>query len=156
MLKLCQTSASIWHRPVPFCDCPCQLLARARGGDAAVDIYCVFLKHIELDTFAMPSETPGRSIALRGDETQHRGSKRRRTSDRTELTVPSEASDATSTARGSLMTSSPQPGSSREMSPPEGTGPVKYTRTGRVSKATKGQRIHQCDECGKVCSSQST
>lgn len=28
---------------------------------------------------------------------------------------------------------------------------VRYTRTGRVSKATKGQRVHGCEECGKVC-----
>ena len=36
------------------------------------------------------------------------------------------------------------------MTPPEGSVSVKYTRTGRVSKATKGQRIHHCEECGKV------
>jgi len=40
----------------------------------------------------------------------------------------------------------------RSSTPPDGSssGAIKYTRTGRVSKATKGQRVHQCDECGKV------
>jgi len=40
----------------------------------------------------------------------------------------------------------------RSSTPPEGSssGAVKYTRTGRVSKAAKGQRVHDCDECGKV------
>jgi hypothetical protein len=43
-------------------------------------------------------------------------------------------------------------GLNRSSTPPDasGTGSVKYTRTGRISKAAKGQRIHHCDECGKV------
>lgn len=45
-------------------------------------------------------------------------------------------------------------GSSRDTmissgTPPNATG-LKYTRTGRVSKAFKGERVHGCDECGKV------
>lgn len=36
------------------------------------------------------------------------------------------------------------------MTPPESSESIKYTRTGRVSKATKGQRVHHCEECGKV------
>jgi len=39
----------------------------------------------------------------------------------------------------------------RSSTPPEGSS-VRYTRTGRVSKATKGQRVHHCDECDKVSS----
>lgn len=40
----------------------------------------------------------------------------------------------------------------RSTTPPEASssGTIKYTRTGRVSKATKGQRVHHCEECGKV------
>ncbi|CAK4032553.1 hypothetical protein DOTSEDRAFT_22343 [Lecanosticta acicola] len=40
----------------------------------------------------------------------------------------------------------------RSSTPPEpsSSGSIKYTRTGRVSKATKGQRVHHCDECGKT------
>jgi len=26
-----------------------------------------------------------------------------------------------------------------------------FTRTGRVSKALKGLKVHECDQCGKVC-----
>ncbi|KAI7350650.1 hypothetical protein KC354_g12733 [Hortaea werneckii] len=33
---------------------------------------------------------------------------------------------------------------------PSPVGLVKYTRTGRVSKASKGQRVHSCEECGKT------
>ncbi|KAI7231626.1 hypothetical protein KC330_g6324 [Hortaea werneckii] len=33
---------------------------------------------------------------------------------------------------------------------PSPAGSVRYTRTGRVSKAAKGQRVHSCDECGKT------
>ncbi|RMY63900.1 hypothetical protein D0863_10202 [Hortaea werneckii] len=33
---------------------------------------------------------------------------------------------------------------------PSPAGSVRYTRTGRVSKAAKGQRVHACDECGKT------
>ena len=39
----------------------------------------------------------------------------------------------------------------RSSSPTSAVSTVKYTRTGRVSKATKGQAIHHCDDCGKVC-----
>ncbi|KAK5108335.1 hypothetical protein LTR62_008431 [Meristemomyces frigidus] len=40
-------------------------------------------------------------------------------------------------------------GMQRSSTPPEGSS-VRYTRTGRVSKATKGQRVHRCDECDKT------
>jgi hypothetical protein len=45
----------------------------------------------------------------------------------------------------------------RSSTPPDtsSTGSIKYTRTGRISKAAKGQRIHHCDECGKVSASSS-
>ncbi|KAK4981365.1 hypothetical protein LTR66_010048, partial [Elasticomyces elasticus] len=38
----------------------------------------------------------------------------------------------------------------RSASPLDQTGAVRYTKTGRVSKAAKGLRVHQCDDCGKV------
>lgn len=28
--------------------------------------------------------------------------------------------------------------------------PVHYTKTGRISKAKKGLKVHKCDTCGKV------
>ncbi|KAI7086302.1 hypothetical protein KC356_g5118 [Hortaea werneckii] len=34
--------------------------------------------------------------------------------------------------------------------PPSRVGLVRYTRTGRVSKASKGQRVHSCEKCGKT------
>ena len=86
------------------------------------------------------------------DDTLSQTSKRRRTYERSTRSnlERSESSNALSTGRRTLTTSSPQRGSSRDMTPPEGTGSIKYTRTGRVSKATKGSRVHHCDECGKV------
>lgn len=41
----------------------------------------------------------------------------------------------------------------RSTTPPDASSSdaIKYTRTGRVSKATKGHRVHHCEECGKVC-----
>ncbi|KAF2169137.1 hypothetical protein M409DRAFT_20364 [Zasmidium cellare ATCC 36951] len=40
----------------------------------------------------------------------------------------------------------------RSTTPPEASSAdaIKYTRTGRVSKATKGHRVHHCEECGKT------
>ncbi|KAF2861305.1 hypothetical protein K470DRAFT_256976 [Piedraia hortae CBS 480.64] len=38
----------------------------------------------------------------------------------------------------------------RRASSPGNLETVKYTRTGRVSKATKGRRVHYCDDCGKT------
>ena len=80
--------------------------------------------------------------------------KRRRTSEHSSLAVPDQPdpNNARSSPTPRVLTrGSPQRGSSREMTPPESSGSIKYTRTGRVSKATKGQRVHHCDECGKVC-----
>ena len=80
------------------------------------------------------------------EDSVSQSNKRRRTSEQ-----PPDSGHVLPAARRTLTTSSPQlGGSSREMTPPEGTGSTKYTRTGRVSKATKGQRVHHCDECGKV------
>ena len=74
------------------------------------------------------------------------------TSDLPRSTLPElpESSNAPSTARRTLAGNSPQQGSSREMTPAEGVGAIKYTRTGRVSRANKGKRVHHCEECGKV------
>ncbi len=99
----------------------------------------------------MQSETPDRAPSGPDDDTLSQGNKRRRTSERSTRTSQDlEIANAPPMARRTFTTSSPQRGSSRDMTPPESAGSIKYTRTGRVSKATKGQRVHQCDECGKV------
>lgn len=67
-----------------------------------------------------------------------------------------EGSNANSGTGNLSFRRSPQRiGSSRERRSemersPSPAGSVRYTRTGRVSKAAKGQRVHACDECGKV------
>ncbi|KAI7051799.1 hypothetical protein KC362_g92 [Hortaea werneckii] len=67
-----------------------------------------------------------------------------------------EESNATSeTANLSSRRSPERAGSSRDRRgemerSPSPAGSVRYTRTGRVSKAAKGQRVHTCDECGKT------
>ena len=89
-----------------------------------------------------------------------RGNKRPREPSRTSLDT--ESTDAPSSSRSRPILNQPpsQRGSSRDTNemhrsttPPEASssGTIKYTRTGRVSKATKGQRVHHCEECGKVC-----
>ena len=86
-------------------------------------------------------------------ENRDRRHTQRRSSDKTiGRSVPQQlaSSDATSSASRTLKRSSPQQPSSREMTPPEGPRPIKYTRTGRVSRANKGKRVHHCEECGKV------
>lgn len=84
--------------------------------------------------------------------TSSQGNTKCRTSDRLRRAIAEspEPSDAPPTARRTLTRNSPQRGSSREMTPSEGTQVVKYTRTGRVSRANKGKRVHYCEECGKV------
>ena len=69
---------------------------------------------------------------------------------------PESTEEPVASGTGPLPPGSPQlHGSSRESemqrssTPPDGDS-IRYTRTGRVSKATKGQRVHQCEECGKV------
>ena len=100
----------------------------------------------------MQSEAPGQRPSGPDDDNLSQSNKRRRTSERSTRTIPepSESSNALATGRRTLTKASPQSGSSRDMTPPESEGAIKYTRTGRVSKATKGQRVHHCDECGKV------
>lgn len=85
-------------------------------------------------------------------DTLPQSNRRRRTSDRSIRAVPesSELSNAPIAARRPLTRNSPQQGSSREMTPSDGLEAIKYTRTGRVSRANKGKRVHQCEECGKV------
>ncbi|GAB1739891.1 hypothetical protein NU219Hw_g4822t1 [Hortaea werneckii] len=67
-----------------------------------------------------------------------------------------EGSNANSGTGNLSSRRSPQrTGSSRERRSemersPSPAGSVRYTRTGRVSKAAKGQRVHACDECGKT------
>ncbi|KAK1075688.1 hypothetical protein LTR74_000096 [Friedmanniomyces endolithicus] len=69
---------------------------------------------------------------------------------------PESTEEPVASGTGPLPPGSPQlHGSSRESemqrssTPPDGDS-IRYTRTGRVSKATKGQRVHQCEECGKL------
>ncbi|OQN97138.1 hypothetical protein B0A48_17235 [Cryoendolithus antarcticus] len=38
----------------------------------------------------------------------------------------------------------------RSTTPPEAIDGVRRTKTGRISKAIKGQRVHHCEECGKT------
>ena len=80
--------------------------------------------------------------------------KRRRTRDQPTKVIQeqSESSNAPAAARRTLGRPSPEPNSSREMTPAEGLGAIKYTRTGRVSRANKGKRVHLCEDCGKVSS----
>lgn len=100
---------------------------------------------------SMQSETPDRAPSGPDDDTLSQSNKRRRTSERSTRTPQDlELANTPLMGRRTLTTSSPQRGSSRDMTPPESAGSIKYTRTGRVSKATKGQRVHHCDECGKV------
>lgn len=99
----------------------------------------------------MQSEPPDRVPSGPDDDGFSQGNKRRRTSDRsTRTTQDLDPANTPPMGRRTLTTSSPQRGSSRDLTPPESAGTIKYTRTGRVSKATKGQRVHHCDECGKV------
>ncbi|EMC92099.1 hypothetical protein BAUCODRAFT_27452 [Baudoinia panamericana UAMH 10762] len=80
--------------------------------------------------------------------------KRRRQSP---LDVP-ESSNAPSVAKGlvDVVTHSPQSReeSAREAEMQRSASPqdssIRYTRTGRVSRASKGQRVHDCKACGKI------
>lgn len=57
---------------------------------------------------------------------------------------------------GSAKQESPGPhnGSSRSTTSPTNMAsqlpPVNYTRTGRISKAKKGLKVHNCENCGRV------
>ncbi|SMR44095.1 unnamed protein product [Zymoseptoria tritici ST99CH_3D1] len=64
----------------------------------------------------------------------------------------SNATDGSASAGTQRTSSLERMETNRSMTPTDGssTGSIKYTRTGRVSKAAKGQRIHHCDECGKT------
>ncbi|KAK3678959.1 hypothetical protein LTR78_001412 [Recurvomyces mirabilis] len=89
--------------------------------------------------------------------------KRRRQSPRSAANRPEQSTGQTSAFQtsvpGQLTHIGPQDHGSfrqgdrdemqRSSTPPEGSS-VRYTRTGRVSKATKGQRVHRCDECDKT------
>lgn len=113
----------------------------------------------------MESQTPaapGSSANQHSPEFTSPAGKRRRpsplSSNIIRETTDSPNSPSTSGIGAALRTSNPKPqrGSSRgsdmqrSSSPSAQGGPIRYTRTGRVSKATKGQRVHSCDECGKT------
>ena len=53
-----------------------------------------------------------------------------------------EATSSTRRASASTM--------ERSVSPSDAADRIRLTKTGRVSKASKGQRVHHCDECGRV------
>ncbi|KAK4627371.1 hypothetical protein CLAFUR0_04680 [Fulvia fulva] len=112
----------------------------------------------------MPSEVPDpaelTSSIPRHDNTSETG-KRQRQPSQSSQSPGQQPGDETPSMRGRDTLIRPQGlrGSSRDTAdmyrsstPPErsNSGSIKYTRTGRVSKATKGQRIHHCEECGKT------
>ena len=109
---------------------------------------------------APPSEE-GSSTILE-TEGAPKGTKRRRPSPRNSKSDSEQSAESTrepvapgtetlSTAAGPQIDGSSRQNDTtmRSSTPPEG-GSIRYTRTGRVSKATKGQRVHQCEECGKL------
>lgn len=100
----------------------------------------------------MQPESRQPEISSPEQNTLSQSDRKRRTSDRSIRAVPerSEPSNAPATARRTVTRNSPQLGSSREMTPSEELEAIKYTRTGRVSRANKGKRVHHCEECGKV------
>jgi hypothetical protein len=79
--------------------------------------------------------------------------KRRRTTERSRATEPDDSLKPldmplrTRRASASSRASDMMP---RSATSPEASDVVRRTKTGRVSKAIKGQRVHYCDECGKV------
>ncbi|KAK3070104.1 hypothetical protein LTR53_011046, partial [Teratosphaeriaceae sp. CCFEE 6253] len=102
----------------------------------------------------------GSSSSLDAEGTTTTGSKRRRPSSlpptQSDFEQSGEAaSEPVASGTETLARASPHHhGSSREneamrSSTPPDHASVRYTRTGRVSKANKGQRVHQCEECGK-------
>lgn len=111
----------------------------------------------------MPSEVPdsvGDTSPTHRQDHPSRTNKRQRQLSQT-LPSPGQQPDDISGIRGRQTLIQPQ--GARDFSrdaaemhcsstPPEAAQPgtIKYTRTGRVSKATKGQRVHHCEECGKV------
>lgn len=84
--------------------------------------------------------------------------KRRRLSEQFSASDGHQREGSNANSRPGNLSSGRSPqrtGSSRERRgemerSPSPAGSVRYTRTGRVSKAAKGQRVHACDECGKV------
>lgn len=73
--------------------------------------------------------------------------KRRRTTERPladteDCLKPVEASSSKRRTSTSTM--------ERSASPTDAAERIRLTKTGRVSKASKGQRVHHCEECGKV------
>jgi len=113
----------------------------------------------------MQSEPPpeqGPSVKQERESTTPPRTKRRRQSEHSPRTTTEEPETSTlpsgSETDRTLRGSPQKRGSSRERdmqrssTPPESSAStIRYTRTGRVSKASKGQRVHSCDECGKVC-----
>jgi len=73
-------------------------------------------------------------------------SSRRRPSARNEASFRPHAG----TSRGDSSTMQHQRSTSPGQMSPEGQQQVNYTRTGRISKAKKGLKVHNCEACGKV------
>lgn len=82
-------------------------------------------------------------------EPQPQDTKRRRTGEHAlhshQRLVPGEPSDE----RRRRVSASSADNMQRSTSP-SGSSNIKLTKTGRVSKATKGQRVHHCEDCGKT------
>ncbi|EME46246.1 hypothetical protein DOTSEDRAFT_22343 [Dothistroma septosporum NZE10] len=79
---------------------------------------------------SQPSQSPGRQSSIE--------SSRRR-----ETLIRPQGLRASSRDTAEMHRSSTPPGASS-------LGTTKYTKTGRISKAAKGQRVHHCEECGKT------
>lgn len=123
---------------------------------------------------SQPSETSGRPLDLPLDQHQpNEQSVHQPTPPHTTIPRNSSSSSSSSspnTVRGLKKTAKPRrrPGHSKEASPGPHAGssrceqrstspanmsshsPVNYTRTGRISKAKKGLKVHKCENCGKV------
>ena len=88
---------------------------------------------------------------------QERGAPARESSTALDTGPPETLNESSSSKPGETSEHSPQRRNTsteskmqRSASPVASASTVKYTRTGRVSKATKGQPIHHCEDCGKV------
>ncbi|KAK6437320.1 hypothetical protein LTR95_006482 [Oleoguttula sp. CCFEE 5521] len=87
------------------------------------------------------------------EEERPRNPKKRRITSTSGPAQPLEGGPSESRQRSD---SSPYPAAmERSTTPPDAVDGVRRTKTGRISKAIKGQRVHHCEECGKTTQYQS-
>lgn len=79
--------------------------------------------------------------------------KRRRTSELSSAFSLIDQHESITTMPAAQRTANMRDSSRESSSPPDDAKSVRYTRTGRVSRANKGQRVHHCEECGNVSDS---